>query len=140
VAVGGVASANDAGWGYYGGNEGGLRYSEAGQITTQNVDDLIPAWTYSTGDIASRDPKAMRRTKLEVTPILVGGKLLVCTPFNEVIALNPATGEQGWRFDPKIPTEKVFPANKFNCRGVASWSDARVNIKSPRLPSSSVTW
>jgi quinoprotein glucose dehydrogenase len=29
-----------------------------------------------------------------------------------------------WRFDPKIPTEKVGPANKFNCRGVATWQSA----------------
>src|SRR5689334_11192121 len=118
----GIALA-DAGWPVYGGDDGGERYSPAAQITPKNVDDLIPVWTYHTGDIDKRDAKTMHRTKLEGTPILVGDKLLLCSPFNEVIALNPGTGQEIWRYDPKIPTDKVYPANKFTCRGVAAWSD-----------------
>ena len=114
-----AASAEDAGWSHYGGDEGGSRYSAAKQITPDNVDNLIPAWTFSTGDLAKRDRKTMRRTSMQVTPILVGDKLLACTSFNEIIALDPATGKQLWRFDPKIPTDEIYPANKFNCRGVA---------------------
>ncbi|MEQ1755776.1 MAG: pyrroloquinoline quinone-dependent dehydrogenase [Micropepsaceae bacterium] len=118
-----AALAGEAGWSHYGGDEGGSRYSPAKQITPENVDNLIRAWEFSTGDLAKRDRKAMRRTSLQDTPILVGNKLLVCTSFNEIIALDPATGRQLWRFDPKIPTDKVFPANKFNCRGVAVSAD-----------------
>lgn len=125
-----VGAAADAGWGYYGGDQGGTRYSTAAQITPQNVDDLIPIWSYSTGDIAKRDAKTMRRTKFEATPILVGDKLLLCTSFNEVIALEAGSGAEVWRFDPKIPTEKVGPANKFNCRGVAVWNFTGVVDKS----------
>ena len=112
--------ADEAGWSHYGGDEGGSRFSVARQITPENVDSLIPAWSFSTGDLAKRDRKTMRRTSLQATPILVGDKLITCTSFNEIIALDPETGSQLWRFDPKIPTDKVFPANKFNCRGVAS--------------------
>jgi quinoprotein glucose dehydrogenase len=118
-----VASA-DAGWGHYGGDEGGTRYSVAAQITPENVDDLIPVWTYSTGDLAKRDAKTMRRTSMQVTPILIGDKLLACTSFNEIYALDPGTGKEIWRFDPRIPTDKINPANKFNCRGVVAWHDA----------------
>jgi quinoprotein glucose dehydrogenase len=113
----------DAGWSHYGGDEGGLRYSAAAQITPENVDELIPVWTYSTGDLAKRDAKTMRRTSMQVTPILVGDKLLACTSFNEIYALDPGTGKEIWRFDPKIPTEEIYPANKFNCRGVAVWQN-----------------
>ena len=123
VCAAAAASAAGADWSFYGGDEGGLRYSNAAQITPSNVDDLIPVWTYRTGDLTRRDARLMRRTKLQSTPILAGDKLLVCTPFNEVIALDPATGEQKWRFDPKIPTKDVRPANGFNCRGVATWRD-----------------
>ncbi len=126
-----VAAAADAGWGYYGGDQGGTRYSAAAQITPANVDDLIPIWTYSTGDIAKRDAKTMRRTKFEATPILVGDKLVLCSSFNEVIALDPETGKELWRFDPKIPTEKVGPANKFNCRGVTHWAFSGDALSSP---------
>src|SRR6185503_20613380 len=123
LVLGSVRASTDAGWPVYGGDDGGMRYSPASQITPKNVDDLIPIWTFHTGDIGKRDEKTMRRTKLEGTPILIGDKLLVCSPFNEVIALDPGTGEEKWRFDPKIPTDQVFPANKFTCRGVAAWSD-----------------
>jgi quinoprotein glucose dehydrogenase len=123
AAIFAAAAHADAGWSHWGGDEGGLRYSPAAEITPKNVDELVPIWTFSTGDLARRDAKTMRRSAMQSTPILVGDKLLVCTPFNEAIALDPGTGKQLWRFDPKIPTEKVFPANKFNCRGVATWTD-----------------
>jgi quinoprotein glucose dehydrogenase len=37
---------------------------------------LVPAWTYHTGDLKSRAPDLLRRSKFEVTPILVGDKLV----------------------------------------------------------------
>ena len=46
-----------------------------------------------------------------------------CTPFNEVIALDPGDGHELWRFDPKIATD-YRPANLFTCRGVAFWRDS----------------
>jgi quinoprotein glucose dehydrogenase len=115
-----LAHAEEASWGHYGGDEGGSRYSAAKQITPVNVDNLVPAWTFSAGDLAKLDLKTMRRRSMQVTPILVDGKLLACTPFNEIIALDPASGKQLWRFDPKILTHDVNPANKFNCCGVAA--------------------
>lgn len=117
----------DAGWSYYGADEGGLRYSAAAQITGKNVAGLIPIWTFHTGDLERRAHAVMRRSKLEVTPILADGRLYICTPFNEVIALDPETGNQIWRFDPKIATDGVRPANDFNCRGVAFWEDAKAS-------------
>ena len=120
-----LAHAEEAGWSHYGGDEGGSRYSAATQITPVNVDNLVPAWTFSTGDLAKRDRKTMRRTSMQVTPILVDGKLLVCTSFNEIIALDPASGKQLWRFDPKIPTDDMNPATKLNCRGVAASIEQR---------------
>ena len=64
----------------------------------------------------------MRRSKFQTTPILAGDRLVFCTPFNEVIALDPGTGAERWRFDPKIRSD-YRPANLFNCRGVALWRD-----------------
>jgi quinoprotein glucose dehydrogenase len=62
----------------------------------------------------------LKRSKFEVTPILVGDKLVACTPFNAVVALDPGTGRELWRYDPEIKTD-YRPANMFNCRGVAFW-------------------
>ena len=64
----------------------------------------------------------MKRTKFQATPLLVEDSLIFCSPFNEVIALDPGSGAQKWRYDPKI-SHRQRPANRYNCRGVAYWVD-----------------
>ncbi|MXY05538.1 MAG: PQQ-binding-like beta-propeller repeat protein, partial [Gammaproteobacteria bacterium] len=110
------------GWGAYGGDPGGHRYSQAQQITPDNVHRLALAWQYRTGDMTARAAH-MESAATEGTPILVGDALILCTPFNEVIALDAGTGEERWRFDPQIDLGQD-PANQFTCRGVAHWRDA----------------
>jgi quinoprotein glucose dehydrogenase len=61
---------------------------------------------------------AMKRASFENTPILAGDRLYVCSPFNEVSALDPGTGRQLWRFDPKLDIRMRYP-NDYICRGVA---------------------
>ena len=109
---------------YYGYDPGGSRFAPLDQITPGNVDQLVPAWTYHTGDLKSRAPDLLKRSKFEVTPILVGDKLVACTPFNAVVALDPGTGRELWRYDPQIKTD-YRPANMFACRGVAVWHGPR---------------
>lgn len=108
-------------WTHYGGDAGGSRHSTLSQITPQNVEGLEQAWSFSTGDLASR-PDDIKVSAFEGTPILVAGALILCTPFNEIIALDPGTGEQKWRFDPKV-AGGYRPANQFVCRGVTYWND-----------------
>lgn len=115
-------AAPDTGWPDYGGDAGGRRYSAAAQITSANVDGLREQWRYRTGDMARRDPALIKRVKFETTPILVDDELVLCSSFNEVIALDPATGRERWRHDPQIATD-LRPANRYNCRGVAQWRD-----------------
>lgn len=112
-----------AAWEHWGGDRGGTRFSSQRQITPANVNRLVRAWEFRTGDLARRDPKHMAWTKFEGTPLFVESSLIFCTPFNEVIAVDPGTGAQKWRFDPKITIER--PANRHNCRGVAYWVDER---------------
>lgn len=50
-----VSMPRAQGWGYYGGDQAGTRYSTAVEITRDNLDRLRPAWTYRTGDDARRD-------------------------------------------------------------------------------------
>ncbi len=110
------------GWPAYGGDQGGMRYSSAEAITAENVDRLDIAWTHSSGTFEGRED-LKRRSAHEATPILVEDSLVYCTQFNEVIALDPGTGREKWRFDPKLKTE-MRPANQFTCRGVAYWKDS----------------
>jgi quinoprotein glucose dehydrogenase len=111
-------------WEHWGGDRGGSRFSTLSQITPDNVGNLIRAWEFRTGDLDRRAPAAMRRTKFQATPLFVEDSLIFCSPFNEVIALDPGSGAQKWRYDPKISTDQR-PANRYTCRGVAYWVDDR---------------
>ncbi|MDE0177359.1 MAG: pyrroloquinoline quinone-dependent dehydrogenase [Gammaproteobacteria bacterium] len=109
------------GWRHYGGDAGGRRYSREEQITTTNVARLAPVWEYRTGDMTTRADH-MNQAATEGTPILANDALIFCTPFNEVIAIDPGTGAERWRFDPAIDLRQG-PANQFVCRGVTHWRD-----------------
>ena len=111
-------------WEHWGGDRGGSRFSPLNQITPDNVDSLVRAWEFRTGDLDRRAADVMRRTKFQATPLLVEDSLIFCSPFNEVIALDPGGGAQKWRFDPKIATNQR-PANRYNCRGVTYWVDGQ---------------
>jgi quinoprotein glucose dehydrogenase len=122
--IGILAVTPALGWEHWGGDPGGVRFSPLAQITPENVDNLVRAWEFRTGDLDRRAPAVMARTKFQATPLLVEDSLIFCSPFNEVIALDPGSGAQKWRYDPKISTEQR-PANRYNCRGVAYWVDGQ---------------
>jgi len=115
------ARARDArGWSDYGGDPGGRRYASDGEITPANVGRLERAWTYRTGDVADGSGEWKRESAFEGTPILVDGRLVLCTPMNRVIALDPATGGELWAHDPRIDRARRY-ANQMTCRGVTAW-------------------
>ena len=116
-----AAQAAEPGWAFYGGDAGGQRYSAAAEITPANVASLKPAWRFSTHDLATKG-EAVYHASFEDTPILADGKLYVCSPFNEVSALDPGTGREIWRFDPKVDFSHRYP-NELVCRSLAFWRD-----------------
>ncbi|MGE0241645.1 MAG: PQQ-binding-like beta-propeller repeat protein, partial [Parvibaculaceae bacterium] len=103
-------------WIAYGRTAGGSHFSPLTGITPDNVGRLQRAWEYRTGDIrdAAKDPE---ETTYEVTPLMVGGLLYVCTPHQLAIALDPVTGAERWRFDPKVGSNKQRQHQ--TCRGLS---------------------
>ena len=122
------AAGAEPGWLYYGGDQGGRHYSEAAQIDRSNVQDLEVAWTFRSGDMATYGEE-MKKTSTQSTPILLpaaaGESLVYCTPFNRVIALDPASGAQRWSFDPQIDHGGDRP---FRCRGVSYALEPRTPV------------
>jgi quinoprotein glucose dehydrogenase len=108
-------------WTHYGGDAGGSRYSAAKQITRENVSRLQVAWTYRTGDVSGGTDGASK-SKFETTPILFNGTLYISTPFNRVIALDPASGRERWAFDPKIDLKTDYSEGLVS-RGVSAWQN-----------------
>jgi quinoprotein glucose dehydrogenase len=105
-------------WTAYGRSGYGDRYAPAAQITPANASQLKQVWSYHTGDF--KGPKDPGEIANEVTPIKVNGMLYMCTPHNIVIALNPDTGKEIWRHDPKINRDASTYQHMI-CRGVSYW-------------------
>ncbi len=114
-------AAEEGGWQYYGGDAGGSRYSALHEINRDNVARLEVAWEYRTGDYSDGSNR-MRESKFQATPILFAGKLIFSTPFNRVIALDPATGREVWSYDPEIDLYEPYSESLVS-RGVAAWQD-----------------
>ena len=103
-------------WPAYGGSHAARRASPLNQITPDNVDRLERAWLFNTGDMPEGDPEDSKYGA-ETTPLKVGETLYLCTATNILIALNPGTGEEKWRYDPNV-NEDYIPYTAA-CRGVA---------------------
>jgi quinoprotein glucose dehydrogenase len=66
-------------------------------------------WTFHTGDT----PK---KYGSELTPLKIGDAIYGCSGMDKVFALDAATGEKRWMYDPQVPDEWVpYTAA---CRGV----------------------
>jgi len=109
-------------WPSYGNDAGGSRFAALADITRENVQCLERAWTYHTVDLPNSRGEQNSELASEVTPILADGTLYLCTPFNRVIALDPATGAERWTFDPRLDMSGRY-ANQLVCRGVSTWLD-----------------
>ena len=122
------AFAADSDWRFYGGDAGGTRYSALKQITRENVSKLKVAWTYHTGALAPQT-RLNAKAAFEATPILVDGTLYLSTPFNQVIALDPATGAERWTYDPNVSRSHDY--SEVSSRGVSAWTDSKAADEAP---------
>lgn len=85
-------SSDDTQWVMPAKNYASTRYSGLDQITTENVDELEVAWTFSTGLVAGH----------EAAPIVVDETMYVVTPWpNKLIALDITDGSKRWVYEPK---------------------------------------
>jgi quinoprotein glucose dehydrogenase len=108
-------------WGYYGGDAFGQHFSSLDQIKRENVGSLEVAWTYRTGELGA-DLARSSKLSFEATPVLAFGLLYIETATNIVIALDPETGVERWRHNPKIDRTRHY--SDVAARGVSVWEDA----------------
>lgn len=113
----------DGEWQAYGRTEYGDRYSPLRQITPTNIYQLEEAWRIRTGDMPSADDPVELTN--QNTPLKVNGKLYACTAHSKVLALDPDTGAEIWRFDPQIksPVGSFKGFAHMTCRGVSYYDE-----------------
>jgi quinoprotein glucose dehydrogenase len=90
-----------------------IRYSPLAQINRDNVSRLKVAWTYDSHD-------AFKGSEMQSNPIVVDGVLYVTTPTLKVVAVNAATGQEVWKFDPSAGAPS---GARFRHRGVTVHRD-----------------
>jgi quinohemoprotein ethanol dehydrogenase len=117
AAVNGVrlmhADGEPGNWMTYGGTYKEQRFSELKEIESRNVSRLGLTWYY---DLDTHRGQ-------EATPLVVDGVMYVTSAWSKVYALNAATGNLLWSYDPKVPGEwGVNACCDVVNRGVAVWN------------------
>ena len=92
----GAVDAAAADWHHYGSTQAGTRFAPHDLIRADNVAQLERAWVFRTGVAGS----------FKATPLQIDDGLYFCTGRNIMVALDADSGEERWRFDPKIETTR----------------------------------
>ena len=79
-------------WPVYKADSASSNYSLLEQVNRSNVSQLEVAWTFQSGD--------EELYTIECNPIVVNGIMYLTSPMLRVFALDAATGDVLWRFDP----------------------------------------
>lgn len=82
-------SAGVKDWPSYGRDLTSQRFSPANQINIENVKNLVEAWSFKSGIVAS----------FQATPIVQNGVMYLSLPYNHVVALDAKTGKELWRYE-----------------------------------------
>ncbi|MGO4774095.1 PQQ-binding-like beta-propeller repeat protein, partial [Lysobacter sp. 2RAB21] len=115
---GNVAANHDAGnWTAYAGSNLSNHYTPGDQITPDNAKNLKLAWEFHTGDL--KPAGSNLGYAFQNTPLKVGDLFYICTPTQKVIAVDAATGQERWRFDPKTNPKAMAGVAATTCRGVS---------------------
>ena len=107
----------DTNWCYYDrAQDRGWRHSPLGQINTDNVSDLRPAWIFQPGEV---------RQGLHGTQLVIDGHMYLATNPSTVWRLNAATGEREWVYIPEMDAAIISRSFFSHTRGLAI-GDGRV--------------
>ncbi len=87
-------------WLTHGGTYLEQRFSALDAINKDNVSELGLAWFFDFDTHRGQ----------ESTPLMVDGVIYVTSAWSKVFALDAATGQELWRFDPKVPGEAGYDA------------------------------
>jgi glucose dehydrogenase len=107
-------------WPGYGYDQSGQRYSPLKQIDAGNVSKLRKAWQYGiSSDAAGANTATQGPPATEAVPIMVDGMLYTPTVNHSIVALEPESGEEIWKYD-------LSKANA-TLRGVTYWPGDKDN-------------
>ncbi len=90
------------------------RYSTLKQVTADNVDKLVPAWSFSFGDEKQRGQESQA--------IVQDGIIYVTGSYSRLFALDAKTGKRLWTYQHRLPDD-IRPCCDVINRGAAIYGD-----------------
>ncbi len=105
-------STDGSRWLTFGGNYANHRHSPLTQITPENVDRLVPQWTFQTNLVE----------KFETTPLYHDNVLYVTGPLNHAWAIDARSGRTFWSYERELPEDLTACCGLVN-RGFAMLGD-----------------
>ena len=103
-------------WLTYSGDYTGQRHSPLTMITPENVQDLVPIWTFQTGTMT-------RGRGFETTPLVLDGVLYVTGTNNLAWALDARTGRPFWQYRRNLPDDLTYGSSAPVNRGFGILGD-----------------
>ncbi|HYH21272.1 MAG TPA: PQQ-dependent methanol/ethanol family dehydrogenase [Azospirillum sp.] len=98
----------------YGIGPQGQRYSPLKALNTENVDKLVPAWSFSFGGEKQRGQESQ--------PLVHDGVMYVTGSYSRIFAIDVKTGEKIWQYDARLP-EGIMPCCDVINRGAAIYNN-----------------
>ncbi len=94
--------------------QSGQRFSPLTTINSDNIGDLVPAWTFSFGGEKQRGQ--------ETQPLIYNGKMFVTGSYSRIWALDAKTGKRLWGYEHRLP-EGIMPCCDVVNRGAALYDN-----------------
>lgn len=92
----------------------GQRFSSSTKINSDNVDDLVPAWSFSMGGEKQRGQ--------ETQALVNDGKIFITGSYSRIWALDQKTGQKIWSYEHRLP-EGIVPCCDVVNRGAALYDN-----------------
>ncbi len=90
------------------------RYSPLETLNKENVDNLVPAWTFSLGGEKQRGQ--------ETQPLIYDGIMYITGSYSRLFAIDVKTGKEIWQYDARLP-EGILPCCDVVNRGAAIYGN-----------------
>lgn len=115
--------ANTAEWLHHGGDHASSKYAPFDQINANNFEELEVVWRWQSADLQIPEELLYSTGDYRATPLYIDGVLYTNTNHGQVVALDPYSGEEIWKFDPE--SYRFGPPNfsPVQTRGIEYWTD-----------------